>query len=142
MTPNLKFQTLLGALALGFASASYAAQPLPINPMLIDALTPAAPRVEELSLPALEERLRDTKAIPAAKKAELISEVDALLEQFRQAYATGNPQLSSLRERYTRLMSKMQVLARKDQRLARDIAASKEPIWESLTDRSQFASLN
>lgn len=142
MIPNLSFKPLLGALALGFAAASFAAQPLPVNPMLIDALTPAAPRVEELNLPLLEERLRDTKAIPAARKAELMTEIDALLGQFRQAYATGNPGLSSLREPYTRLMTKMQSLAKRDQRLARDIAASKEPIWESLTDRSQFASLD
>jgi hypothetical protein len=142
MTPNLTFQSLLGALSLTVASASFAAQPLPVNPMLLDALTPAAPRVVELSLPALEDRLRETKAIPVARKIELMSEVDALLEQFRQAYSTGNPELSTLREPYTRLMTKMQVLVKKDQRLARDIAASKEPIWESLVDRSQFASLD
>ncbi len=142
MTPNRKFKSLLGAVALSVASASFAAQPLPMNPMLIDALTPAAPRVEELSARALEDRLRDTKAIPAARKAELRSEVEALSEQFRQAYATGHPELSSLREPYDRLLTKIQSLAKRDHRLARDIAASKDSIWQSLADRSQFASLN
>lgn len=138
-TPRIKI--LLGTLALGFAAASFAAQPLPMNPMLIDAMTPAAPRAEALSLADLESRLRETKAIPLARKAELTAELDGLLDQFRRAFQTGNPELSSLREPYDRLLAKMQALAKKDRRLARDIAASSEPLWESLTDRGTFASL-
>ena len=141
MRSNLRIEVLLGALALGFAAAPFAAQPLPVNPMLIDAMRPAAPRVEELSLPELADRLRDTKAIPPARKAELMSEFDGLLDQFRLAYRTGNPQVSSLREPYDRLLGKMQASARTDRQLARDIAASRKPIWESLSDRSTFASL-
>ena len=141
MKSSLRIEVLLGALALGFASASFAAQPLPINPMLIDAMRPALPRVEELSLPELADRLRDTKAIPPARKAELMSEFDGLLDQFRLAYRTGNPQMSSLREPYDRLLGKIQASARKDRQLSRDIAASRVPIWESLSDRSTFASL-
>ncbi len=141
MSSSLRIELLLGALALGFASASFAAQPLPVNPMLLDAMRPAFPRVEELSLPGLADRLRDTKAIPPARKAELMSEFDILLDQFRLAYRTGNPQVASLREPYDRLLGKMQVSAGKDRQLARDTAASREPIWESLSDRSTFASL-
>src|SRR5688572_3382584 len=112
MSTNLRTKVLLGALALGFATVSFAGKPLPVNPMLIDALTPAAQRVEELSLPALEVRLRDTKAIPAAKKAEVLAEVDALMAQFREAHARGDD-LAPLWEPYSNLMAKIQVLAKR-----------------------------
>ncbi|MEO8203805.1 MAG: hypothetical protein ABI630_08080 [Betaproteobacteria bacterium] len=141
MSSNRCIRLLLGSLALGFAASSFAAQPLPVNPMLIDAMTPAAPRAEALSLAELENRLLETKAIPSARKAELTTELDALLDQFRRAFQTGNLELSSLREPYDRLLAKMQSLAKKDRRLARDIAASSEPLWDSLTDRATFASL-
>ena len=141
MSSNLRINVLLGALALGFSSASFAAQPLPVNPMLLEAMRPALPRVEALSLPELADRLRETKSIPLARRAELMSEFDRLLDQFRLAYRTGNPQVASLREPYDRLLGKMQASARTDRQLSRDIAASREPIWESLSDRSTFASL-
>ena len=38
-------------------------------------------------------------------------------------------------------MTKIQVAAKRDPRLVRDISASKEPIWGMLTDRTQFAGL-
>jgi hypothetical protein len=120
---------------------SFAGKPLPVNPMLIDALTPAAPRVEELSLPALEERLRATKAIPAARKAEVLAEVDALMAQFREAHARGDD-LAPLWEPYSSLIAKIQALAKRDPKLVRDVTASKDPIWSVLADRAQFASLH
>ena len=142
MNWKLRNKVLLGILALGFGSASLAAKPLPINPGLVDALTPAAPRVEQLSLAALEDRLRETKAIAPSRKAELISEVDDLMAHFRVAHARGDADVAALREPYDRLVAKMQALAKRDHRLVRDIGASKEPIWEVLTDRAQFASLD
>jgi hypothetical protein len=141
MSTNLRTKLLLGALTLGFATAGLAGKPLPVNPMLIDALTPAAPRVEELSLPVLEERLRETKAMPAAKKAEVFAEVDALMAQFRDAHARGDD-LAPLWEPYSKLITKIQALAKRDTKLVRDVTASKDPIWSVLADRAQFASLH
>ena len=45
-------------------------------------------------------------------------------------------------EPYSKLLAKIQTLAKKDSRLVRDIAASKEPIWGVLADRTQFAGVN
>lgn len=140
MSTKLRTTFLFGVLALGFATAGLAGKPLPVNPMLIDALTPAAPRVEELSLPALEERLRETKAIPAARKAEVMAEIEGLMAQFRDAHARGDD-LAPLWEPYSKLMARIQALAKRDPKLVRDITASKDPIWTVLADRGQFASL-
>ena len=142
MNPNLRIPLVLGALALGFASASFAGKPLPMNPGLIDAMTPAAPRAEELSLTRLEDRLRDSKALAPATKAELRAEVDELMAQFRDAHARGDADLAPLWEPYSKLMARIQALAKRDPRLVRDVGASKEPIWGVLTDRAQFAGVN
>lgn len=142
MNPNLRTPLLLGALALGFAQATYAGKPLPMNPGLIDAMTPANPRTEELSLDRLEDRLRETKAIPAATKAELIAEIDVLMAQFRDAHARGDADLAPLWEPFSRLMARIQALAKRDPRLVRDVAASTDPIWGVLTDHAQFAGVN
>src|SRR4051812_34801935 len=137
------FRSLLGTIPMAFASAGFAAPPLPMNPGLVDAMRPAAPaRPEELSLSQLEERLRETKAISPWKKLELKGEIDDLLDRFRTAHAGGKPDVVALRDPYDRLIGKIHGLLRKDQRLARDITASREAIWEVLTDRTQFAGLN
>lgn len=141
MIPNPKSSLLPGVLALCMASVAFAGQPLPVNPMLVDALRPAAPKTEQLSLAALEDRLRETKAIPPATKAGLISEVEELVARFRFAHLGGDVRIESLRAPYDRLLAKMQKLAKGDPRLVRDIGVSKEPIWEALTDRVQFARL-
>lgn len=139
---NTLSKSLFSALALAFASGCFAAPPLPTNPGLIEAMTPAASPSEELSLPMLEERLRETKAISPLKKLALKSEIDDLLGRFRVAHAGGSTELAALREPYQRLMAKIQVMLKKDPQLARDIVASREAIWGVLADRTQFASLN
>jgi hypothetical protein len=136
-------KALLGALVIVFAPMAFAGPPLPVNPGLIDAMRPAQSRApEELSLAALEDRLRETRAINPWKKLELKGEIDDLLAHFRSAHASGSQDVARLREPYTRLLAKIQGLLKKDPQLARDITASREAIWGVLADRTQFASLN
>jgi hypothetical protein len=138
---NSLAKSLLGALAVAFASACFAQAALPENPGLADARRPAALRAEELSIPTLEERLRDTNAISFLKKIELKAEVDHLVALFRLAHAGGSPEVVTLREPYDSLLVRILAMVGKDRQLARDIAASRESIWEVLADRAQFASL-
>jgi hypothetical protein len=49
--------------------------------------------------------------------------------------------LSALRRRYDKLLSNIEAMLRHDPKLANEIAASREAIWEVLADRSSFASL-
>lgn len=138
---NSLAKSLLGALAVAFASACFAQTALPENPGLTDARRPAVLRTEELSIPTLEERLRDTKAISFLGKIELKAEVDHLMARFRLAHAGGSPEVVALREPYDTLLGRIRAMVKKDPQLARDIAASRESIWEVLADRAQFASL-
>ncbi len=131
---------IFAAAGLVFASSSFAAPPLPVNPGLVDALRPAAPRTEELSISALEDRLRETKAIPPLQKLALKSEIDDFLGRLREAHATGPREVAEMREPYEKLLVKIRGLLKKDPQLARDIAASRETIWAVLADRTQFAS--
>ena len=123
---------LLAALALIFATAGFAAPPLPENPSLVDAQKPALPRAGDLSFPALEARLKETKAVPAARKIELQSEVDGLLARFQAAHGNAEPDFSALREPFERLIARLQAALKKDSQLVRDIVLSKESLWESL----------
>lgn len=135
-------KSLLGAIVVVFASACFAARPLPENPGLTDARKPAAlPRGEELSLFALEERIRETAALTPQRKDALMAEIDVLMARFRQVHSEGTPRMAALRLPYAVLMAKIQALAKQDPQLASDIAASREPIWEVLADRAHFASL-
>lgn len=135
-------KSLLGAMAVAFASACFAARALPENPGLTDARKPATyPRGAELSLFALEERLRETPALTPQRKDALMAEIDDLMARFRQAHSDGGPRVTELWLPYARLMAKIQAQVKQDPRLASDIAASREPIWGVLADRGQFASL-
>jgi hypothetical protein len=135
-------KSLLGALVVVFASACFAARPLPENPGLTDARKPAArPRGEELSLFALEERIRETPALTSLRKDALMAEIDALVVRFRAAHAEGSPRVSALRQPYESLMARMQAMLKQDPQLASDVAASRGPIWDVLADRAHFASL-
>jgi hypothetical protein len=139
---KLLIKPLFTAVLVAVASGLQAAPPLPINPGLVDAMRPAAYRSEELSLSALEERLRETKAISPMKKLALKAEIDDLLARFRIAHAGGSPSLGELRDPYNRLLAKIHGMLKKDPQLARDIVASRESIWGVLADRTQFASLD
>ena len=135
-------KSLLITAALSVASVCFAARSLPENPGLTDARRPAlSPRGEELSLYALEERLRETPALTPLKKDALRTEIDGLVVRFRLAHSRGRGEVAALRPAYYRLMAKMQAMLKEDPKLAADVVASREPIWEILADRSQFASL-
>ncbi len=130
---------LLGATALAFASTCVAA---PLIDQTAAAQMQASSSNEELSLPALEDRLRETRAIPGLKKLGLKSEIDNLLARFRIAHAGGRPEVVALRDPYEKLIGKIQGMLTRDPQLARDITASKDAIWSVLADRTQFASVN
>lgn len=104
-------------------------------------LLEATPAGEEIGLDSLEERLKQTKAIPPLKKLGLKGEIDTLLAKFRVAHAGGQPDLIALREPYDRLILKIRGMLARDPQLARDIVVSKDAIWDRLADRSQFARL-
>ena len=138
----MKTQLFLGAMALAISSLCFAQPPLGENPSLTAARVPAAlPDGEEINLSTLEDRLKDTKAIPPLKKLGLKGDIDDLLAKFRLAHAGGYPDVASLRQPYDKLIVKMQAMLRKDPKLAGDIVASKDAIWDRLSDRTKFASL-
>lgn len=110
---------------------------------------PAAPRsgtsetAPALDLTSLEKRLRETHAIGILTKIALKNQVDDLLEQFR-AFHQGRrgASLTKLREQFSLLFLKVLSLVQDDDPgLARDIASSREAIWNFLTDPAEFAKL-
>jgi hypothetical protein len=123
------------------APAAATAPPVP-------AAAPAAlPRNDQapppLDLVALEARLRGTKAIGMFTKIALKSQVDDLLDQFRDHYS-GRAQTSlvALRQPYDRLLLKVLALLQDgDPDLARAVVASREPMWDFLADPARFATL-
>ena len=123
---------LLGALAAPFATSAFA---VPL------AETEAVTH-EALNLSTLEERLKDTKAIPVLRKLSLKGEIDNLLVRFRAAQPGGRAEVAKLRAPYNALIDKTYALLKKDPALGADILASRESIWGLLSDSTQFASLN
>ena len=105
------------------------------------AKAPAAPST--LDLNALEEQLKETKAIGFFTKITLKNQVDDLLDQFREYYQ-GKAKLTmkDLRRSYDLLMMKvLSLLQDEDQRLASAIVASREAIWGLLADPVKFKTL-
>ena len=96
-----------------------------------------------LDLVSLEKRLRETHAIGVFTKIALKNQVEDLLEQFR-AFHQGRrgASLTKLREQFNLLFLKVLSLVQdNDPGLARDIASSREAIWNFLTDPAEFAKL-
>ena len=102
---------------------------------------PAAPAA--LDLAALEQRLRETKAIGLFTKIALKNQVDELLNQFRTFHeGRVGGALADLRERYNLLLLKvLSLLQDGDPPLAQAITASRETIWSLLADPVKFATL-
>jgi hypothetical protein len=101
------------------------------------------PAPPSLDLAALEQRLRDTRAIGVFTKLSLKNQVDELLGQFR-AYHRGDKKLAppQLRQRYDGLLLKvLSVLQDGDPPLAAQIWASREAIWGVLADPAKFAKI-
>ena len=103
----------------------------------------ASANARALDLAALEQRLRDTRAIGLFTKLSLKNQVDDLLEQFRAAYRTKAPApLASLRQRYDLLMMKvLSLLQDGDPPLASAIGSSREAIWSILTDPAKLSAI-
>ncbi len=102
---------------------------------------PAAP--SPLDIKSLETRLKETKAIGVFTKLTLKNQVDDLLDQFR-AYYQGRlkTSLAELRRSYDLLVLKVLALLQDaDPPLANAIAASRESIWDILSDPAKFATV-
>ena len=97
----------------------------------------------ETDLAALEQRLRDTKAIGVFTKLSLKNQVDDLLGRFRDYYGKkGAVTLAELRQKYDLLLLKvLSVLQDGDPALAAAISASREAIWAILADPQKFSTL-
>jgi hypothetical protein len=132
MTKAARTAILLGALAAPFATPAFAVP-------LMEAQ--AASSHEELNLSQLADRLRETNAIPVFQKLELKGEIDNLLARFRAAQPGGREELSKLKAPYEAMVDKIYAMLKKDPALGQDLLASRETIWEVLSDPTQVASL-
>ena len=103
----------------------------------------APPSAPALDLSALEQRLRDTRAIGLFTKLSLRNQVDDLLAQFRAFYQGGSElTLGELREKYELLLMRVvSLLQDGDPALAGAVLASRAAIWAVLSDPKKFAAL-
>ncbi len=103
---------------------------------------PAGP--PPLDIKALEQRLKDTSAIGVFTKLAVKNQVDDLLEQVRAMHQKrAKPSTAQIRQSYDLLIMKvLSLLQETDPTLARDIVASREPLWGMLADPVKFASIN
>lgn len=101
---------------------------------------PAAPA---LDLTALEQRLRDTRAIGLFTKLSLKNQVDDLLGEFRAHFRSQDkPPLTALRQRYDLLLMKVLILLQDgDPPLASAINSSREAIWSMLNDPAKLTTI-
>lgn len=125
---------------------SAAAQPSPgVAPAaapIAAAPAPTAPAAE-MDLKALEDQLRQTKAIGFMTKLTLKGQVDDLLDRFRDYYqGKATLTMKDLRRSYDLLMMKvLSLIQDEDQQLASAIVASREAIWGLLADPVKFETL-
>ncbi len=143
-TPGLQLAAATAPIAE--APTPPAARPLaPIAPVAPIAPTFAEPpaAVPELDLKALEDQLRQTKAIGFMTKITLKNQVDDLLDRFREYYqGKATLTMKDLRRSYDLLMMKvLSLLQDEDQQLASAIVASREAIWGLLADPVKFETL-
>jgi outer membrane biosynthesis protein TonB len=104
---------------------------------------PAKPTGVTLDLTALEQRLRDTKAIGVFTKLSLKNQVDDLLDEFREFHRSREQtMLAKLRQAFDLLVLKvLSLLQDGDPPLARDVLSSREALWNILTDPDKFKNL-
>lgn len=102
--------------------------------------TPGPP---PLDIAKLRQELKETKAIGLLSKLTLKNQMDDLLDRFRSFYGGDKKfTMTELRRSYDLLVMKLMSLVQdKDQKLASDIASSREAIWGLLSDPRKFASL-
>jgi hypothetical protein len=96
-----------------------------------------------LSLDALEQRLRDTRAIGLFTKLSLKNQVDDLLAQFKAFHLRKSRiTLGQLRQKFELLLMKVvSLLQEGDPALASAVFSSREAIWVVLSDPKSFAAL-
>jgi hypothetical protein len=101
---------------------------------------PAAPT---LDLTALEQRLRETRAIGLFTKLSIKNQVDDLLDEFRAHHrGQSSTPLTTLRQRYDLLLMKVLTLLQDgDPPLASAIGSSREAIWGLLNDPAKLTSI-
>ena len=120
-------------------------EPVVAPPAAARADLPAPPgaAVPEMDLKALEDQLRQTKAIGFMTKLTLKGQVDDLLGRFRDHYRGKTKEsMKDLRRAYDLLMMKvLSLIQDADQRLASAIVASREAIWGLLADPVKFETL-
>jgi hypothetical protein len=135
-------KTLSAKTATPTKPAPVAAAPMPAPAKQPATVTPTN-TPSTLDLTALEQRLRETRAIGAFTKLSLKNQVDDLLDDFHNLYrGKANTPLSSLRERYDLLMMKvLSLLQNSDAALAASIRSSREAIWNILKDPKQFSQI-
>ena len=112
-------------------------------PSAATAAPPAAAKVASLDLNALEQRLKDTRAIGVFTKLSLKNQVDDLLNELRE-FHKGSSKLAQpmLRQKYDLLIMKvLSLLQNGDPPLAAAIASSREAIWQILMDPDKFANI-
>jgi hypothetical protein len=94
--------------------------------------------------PALEQRLRDTRAIGVFTKLSIKNQVDDLLAAFKGFHGgKPKPTLADLRQKYELLLLKVvSVLQDGDAQLASAVSASREAIWAVLADPQKFSQIS
>lgn len=104
---------------------------------------PAKQTAVTLDLTALEQRLRDTKAIGVFTKLSLKNQVDDLLAEFREFHQKRDQtMLARLRQAFDLLVLKvLSLLQDGDPTLARDVSSSREALWSILIDPNKFQNL-
>jgi len=111
-----------------------AAQPQPVMP--------PPQTIPAMALATLEQRLKDTSAIGLFTKIALKNQVDDLVNRVRAHHEGNGATLSQLRQAYDQLLAKVHGLLKDgDPALAGSIMASREAIWQVLTDPVKFAKL-
>lgn len=101
---------------------------------------PPAAAAPSLDLTALEQRLRDTRAVGVFTKLSLKNQVDDLLSQVRSYYRDRKPPPpAALRPRFDGLVLKvLSVVQDGDAALAAEIWSSREAIWGVLADPAKL----
>ena len=125
------------AAAAGSPAAAAKPTPAPAGDTSARQSTPSAPA---LDLGALEQRLKETRAIGLFTKLSLKNQVDDLLNQFRAFHGKqGAATLAELRQRYDLLLLKvLSLLQDGDPALATAISSSREALWGILADPVKF----
>ena len=107
----------------------------------VPAKAPAQAAAAPLDLKTLEQRLKETSAIGVLTKLSLKNQVDDLIAKFRAYHAGARPPtLPELKPAFQLLLMKVLTLLQDhDPALARDIDASRDAIWNVLTDPRKLA---